>query len=140
VISVDAKKKENIGNYASKGREYAPKKHPVETKMHDFPDAKLGKAIPYGIYDLINNKGFVSVGLDHDTSEFAVNAIRTWWNEMGKAHFPQANRLTITADNGGSNSASCRLWKVELQKLADELGLDITVLHYPPGTSKWNKR
>jgi hypothetical protein len=139
VISVDAKKKENIGNDVSKGREYALKKHPVETKMRDFPNAELGKAIPYGIYDLMNNKGFVSVGIDHDTSEFAVNAIRTWWNEMGKEHFPKATRLTITADSGGSHSASCRLWKVELQKLADELGVDVTVLHYPQGTSKWNK-
>jgi hypothetical protein len=139
VISVDTKKKENLGNYSAKGQEYEPKGHPVETKMHDFPDKEKGKAIPYGIYDLLNNKGFVSVGIDHDTSQFAVNAIRTWWKELGQERFPQATTLTITADSGGSNGYRSRLWKVELQKLADELGLDIIVHHFPPGTSKWNK-
>jgi hypothetical protein len=135
VISVDTKKKENLGNYSAKGREYEPKGQPVETKMHDFPDQEKCKAIPYGIYDLLNNKGFVSVGIDHDTAEFAVNAIRTWWNER----FPQATTLTITADSGGSNSYRAKLWKVELQKFANESGLDIIVHHFPPGTSEWNK-
>jgi hypothetical protein len=139
VISVDAKKKENLGNFSNKGREYQPKRHPVETNMHDFPDKELGKAIPYGIYDWVHNLGFVNVGIDHDTSEFAVNSIRTWWNEMGHEKFPNAKRLLITADSGGSNSSRTHLWKMELQKLANELGIEITVCHFPPGTSKWNK-
>jgi hypothetical protein len=139
VISVDAKKKENLGHFSNKGSEYQPKKHPVETAMHDFPDKELGKAIPYGVYDLIHNLGFVHVGIDHDTAEFAVNSIRMWWKEMGQERFPKAERLLITADSGGSNSIRARLWKIELQKLADEIGLKITVCHFPPGTSKWNK-
>jgi transposase len=139
VISVDTKKKENIGNYSNKGQEYQPKGQPVETKMHDFPDKKKGKAIPYGIYDMINNTGFVNVGVDHDTAEFAVHSIRTWWYEMGKERFPNARTLTITADCGGSNSSHSKLWKVELQKLSNEIGLDIVIHHFPPGTSKWNK-
>lgn len=139
VISVDTKKKENLGNFSNKGGEYEPKGHPVATKTHDFPEKELGKAIPYGIYDLLNNKGFVSVGVDHDTAEFAVNGIRTWWNETGKYRFTNAKKLLITADSGGSNSYRTRLWKVELQKLANELEIEIMVCHFPPGTSKWNK-
>jgi transposase len=139
VISVDAKKKENLGNFSNKGREYQPKKQPVETSMHDFPDKELGKAIPYGVYDLAHNLGFVHVGIDHDTAEFAVNSIRVWWQEMGRECFPKAESLLITADSGGSNSSRARLWKMELQKLANETGLKITVCHFPPGTSKWNK-
>jgi hypothetical protein len=139
VISIDTKKKENIGNFSAKGQEYQPKGQPVETKMHDFPDKKLGKAVPYGIYDLLHNKGFVNVGISSDTAQFAVNSIRVWWNEIGKQRFCNAKQLTITADSGGSNNYRTKLWKVELQKLADELGLDIIVHHFPPGTSKWNK-
>jgi transposase len=139
VISVDTKKKENLGNFSNKGREYQPKRHPVETNMYDFPDKELGKAIPYGVYDLVHNLGFVNVGIDHDTSEFAVNSIRTWWKEMGHEKFPHAKRLLITADSGGSNGRRTHLWKIELQKLANELGIEITVCHFPPGTSKWNK-
>jgi transposase len=139
VISVDTKKKENLGNYSNKGQEYQPKGQPVETNMHDFPDKNKGKAIPYGIYDMVNNMGFVTIGIDHDTAEFAVHSIRTWWKEMGKKRFPKATSLTITADCGGSNSYRTKLWKVELQHLADEFGLDIIVHHFPPGTSKWNQ-
>lgn len=139
VISVDAKKKENLGNFSNKGQEYEPQGKPTETLMHDFPNKKNGQAIPYGIDDLVNNQGFVNVGIDHDTSEFAVNSIRSWWNKLGKTRFPKVTTLTITADCGGSNQYNGRLWKVELQKLANELGLDIIVHHFPPGTSKWNK-
>jgi transposase len=143
VISIDAKKKENLGNYSNKGQEYQPKKHPLEVNMHDFPNKELGKAIPYGIYDLVNNRGFVNVGIDHAVmlwgAEFAVNSIRAWWYELGKERFPKATTLTITADSGGSNSYRTKLWKYELQKLADEVRLDIIVHHFPPGTSKWNK-
>ncbi|MDR2706400.1 MAG: ISAzo13 family transposase [Planctomycetaceae bacterium] len=139
VISIDAKKKENLGNFSNKGQEYEPKGKPTETLMHDFPDKKNGKAIPYGIYDLVNNQGFVNVGIDHNTAEFAVNSIRSWWNQLGKTRFPKATKLTITADCDGSNQYNGRLWKVELQKLANELRLDIIVHHFPPGTSKWNK-
>ena len=139
VISVDTKKKENLGNYSNKGREYRPKKSPLETNMHDFPDAQLGKAIPYGVYDIGRNEGWVNVGINHDTAQFAANSIRRWWTRMGHHRFPNATRLLITADSGGSNGYNRRLWKTELQKLADLMGLNITVCHFPPGTSKWNK-
>ena len=139
VISVDTKKKELVGDYANGGREWQPVGEPEIVNGHDFPDPNMGKAIPYGIYDVTNNEGWVSVGDVADTGQFAVNAIRTWWHTMGSARFPTATRLMITADCGGSNAARARLWKRELRCLADELGLEITVCHYPPGTSKWNK-
>jgi hypothetical protein len=139
VISVDTKKKELVGNFKNGGREWRLRGRPVEVRVHDFLDKKLGKAIPYGVYDLTENAGWVSVGTDHDTAEFAVEAIRRWWRHMGQASYPQAKALLITADGGGSNGARCRLWKMTLQRLADELGLAITVCHFPPGTSKWNK-
>jgi transposase len=139
VISVDTKKKENIGNYSNKGQEYQPKKQPIETNMHDFPDEELGKAIPYGVYDIENNTGFVNVGITSDTAEFAVNSIERWWNEVGVKRFPKAKRLMVTADCGGSNGNRTRLWKTKLQEFCDKYGLDVTVCHYPPGTSKWNK-
>jgi hypothetical protein len=139
VISVDTKKKENLGNFSNKGREWCPKKTPRETNMHDFPDEELGKAIPYGVYDLAKNEGWVSIGITHDTAQFAANSIRRWWTEMGQNRFPKAKRLLITADGGGSNSHRTRLWKVALKELSNELKLDITVCHFPPGTSKWNK-
>lgn len=138
-ISVDTKKKENLGNYKNVGREYAPKKSPIKVKTHDFPDKELGKAIPYGVYDLKQNEGWVSVGVTHDTAEFAVNAIRQWYQQMGKNVYPKMQSLLITADCGGSNSYRTRLWKKELQRLSNELVVAITVCHYPPGTSKWNK-
>jgi Rhodopirellula transposase DDE domain len=139
VISVDTKKKELIGNYKNPGSDYRPRAHPDEVNFHDFPDKELGKAIPYGVYDISANAGWVSVGIDHDTGEFAVNTIRRWWNTMGRERYSQIDELMITADGGGSNASNARLWKVELQKFADETGLFITVCHYPPGTSKWNK-
>jgi hypothetical protein len=139
VISVDTKKKELVGNFKNNGREWRPKGTPDLVNVHDFIDPKLGRAVPYGIYDINNNVGWVSVGTDHDTACFAVNAIRRWWRAMGKKRHPKARRLMITADGGGSNGYRVRLWKVELQKLADELKLPITVCHLPPGTSKWNK-
>jgi hypothetical protein len=138
-ISVDTKKKENIGNYKNNGQEWSKKGKPVEVNMHDFPNKELGKAIPYGVYDLIENKGWVNVGVDHDTAQFAVASIRRWWQNMGRERYPHARELLITADSGGSNSARSRLWKVELQKLADETSLTIYVRHFPRGTSKWNK-
>ena len=138
-ISVDTKKKENIGNYRNKGREYAEKGTPIEVKGHDFIDKKLGKVVPYGIYDIGKNKGWVSVGISADTAQFAVNTIRTWWATNGCQMYPNAKELIITADCGGSNGYRTRLWKIELQKLANELGIEIHVLHFPPGTSKWNK-
>lgn len=138
-ISVDAKKKEPIGNYANKGREYWKKNHPLPVKVYDFIDKTLGKVVPYGIYDIGRNEGFVKVGISADTAEFAVNSIRTWWNVMGRMAYPNAPALFITADGGGSNSSRSRLWKVELQHLANELSMRIHVCHYPPGTSKWNK-
>jgi len=138
-ISIDAKKKENLGNYSNKGREYRPKNSPLETNMHDFPNKKLGKAIPYGVYDIAKNEGWVSVGINHDTAMFAANSIRSWWTEMGHERFPKATRLLITADAGGSNGYRTRLWKVALRKLSNDLQLNITVCHFPPGTSKWNK-
>jgi transposase len=138
-ISVDTKKKELVGNYKNNGKEWRPKGKPREVHGHDFPDKKLGKAAPYGIYDLIKNEGWVNVGVSADTAQFAVESIRRWWKYMGKKRYPQAAELLITADSGGSNSARSRLWKVELQKLATELNLTIKVRHFPPGTSKWNK-
>ena len=139
VVSVDTKKKELVGPYRNGGREWQPKGKPEKVKVHDFPDKSLGKAIPYGVYDMAANTGWVSVGVDHDTAEFAVETIRRWWNRMGSRAYPQAKKLLITADGGGSNGSRCRLWKVELQRLADEIGLSISVCHFPPGTSKWNK-
>jgi transposase len=138
-ISVDAKKKEVLGTKANKGREYRPKGEPLEVDTHDFPDKKLGKAVPYGVYDIAENEALVSVGISSDTAEFAVEAIRRWWYELGQERYPKSHRLLITADSGGSNGHRNRLWKLELQRLADETGMKIEVCHYPPGTSKWNK-
>ena len=139
VISVDTKKKELVGNYKNGGSDYRPKGDPQRVNVHDFVNKELGKAVPYGIYDVAANAGFVSVGITSDTAEFAVEAIRSWLGRMGRQRYPKAQELTITADCGGSNGARVRLWKVELQKLADETGLVLHVHHYPPGTSKWNK-
>jgi transposase len=139
VISVDTKKKELVGEFKNGGREWRPKGLPVKVRVHDFLVPELGRAIPYGVYDLATNSGWVSVGVDHDTSTFAVETIRRWWSSMGSQLYPHAKRLLITADGGGSNGARVRLWKVELQKLADELKMAISVSHFPPGTSKWNK-
>lgn len=139
VVSVDTKKKELVGPFRNGGREWYPKGSPPPVQVHDFPDAELGKAIPYGVYDLRTNAGWVSVGITHDTAEFAVETLRRWWQRMGARVYPQARELLITADGGGSNGVRSRLWKVALQGLADELGLRITVCHFPPGTSKWNK-
>ena len=139
VISVDTKKKELIGDFKNAGREWRPKGEPELVRVHDFKDKQLGKAIPYGVYDIGANQGWVSVGIDHDTAQFAVNSIRGWWRHLGRKRYPDATRLEITADCGGSNGNRVRLWKVELQKLADETGLEIGVCHLPPGTSKWNR-
>jgi len=139
VISVDTKKKELVGDFKNGGREWRPKGQPVPVRVHDFKDPELGKAIPYGVYDLAEDTGWVSVGIDRDTAAFAVNSIRSWWEHLGRDRYPQAKRLTITADCGGSNGNRTRLWKVELQKLADETGFEISVCHFPPGTSKWNR-
>lgn len=139
VISVDCKKKELIGNYKNAGREWEKSYMPQEVKVYDFIDKHLGKAVPYGAYDIAQNTGWVSVGISSDTAQFAVNTIRTWWQQMGKETYPDATKLFITADSGGSNSATGRLWKKELQSFATETGLEINVSHYPPGTSKWNK-
>lgn len=139
VVSVDTKKKELVGEFKNSGQEWQPRGQPRTVKVHDFPDKKLGKAIPYGIYDLANNEGWVSVGTNHDTAEFAAASIGRWWREMGRRRFPHATRLMITADGGGSNSSRSRLWKLALQDLADELALELQVCHFPPGTSKWNK-
>jgi hypothetical protein len=139
VISVDTKKKELIGNFKNGGTDYRPKGNPRRVNGHDFEDKKLGKVVPYGVYDMAANVGFVSVGITSDTAEFAVHSIRCWRERMGRQRYPKARELTITADCGGSNGARVRLWKVELQKLANETGLVIHVHHYPPGTSKWNK-
>lgn len=139
VISVDTKKKELIGNFKNGGSDYRPKGDPHRVKVHDFEDKTLGKVVPYGVYDVGANAGWVSLGITSDTAEFAVNAIRTWIERIGRKRYPQMRELTITADCGGSNGARVRLWKVELQKLADETGLTLRVHHYPPGTSKWNR-
>jgi transposase len=138
-VSVDTKKKEVLGNHKNAGRTYRRKGKPREVDTHDFPDAKLGKAIPYGVYDLANNEAWVSVGIDHDTAEFAVASIAKWWRRMGRKRYPAAKRLLITGDSGGSNSSRSRLWKLELQRFADRAGLIVEVCHFPPGTSKWNK-
>ena len=138
-ISVDAKKRELVGDFKAVGREYEPTGRPVEVRCHDFKDKDLGHAIPYGVYDMKANEGMVSVGVTNDTSAFAVNSIRVWWQHLGKKRYPNAETLTITADGGGSNSSRTRLWKTELQKLANELRIAIRVCHFPPGTSKWNK-
>jgi hypothetical protein len=139
VISVDTKKKELVGRYRNGGAEWRPAGQPEQVKVHDFVDRELGKANPYGVYDLAANTGWVSVGTDHDTAAFAVNTIRSWWNTTGSPTYPGADRLLITADGGGSNGYRTRLWKTELAQLAAETGLTITVCHLPPGTSKWNK-
>ena len=138
-ISVDTKKKELVGDFRNAGREWHPQGEPEKVRVHDFVISGLGRAAPYGIYDIACNAGWVSVGIDHDTAAFAVNAIRTWWISMGRERYANAASLLITADGGGSNGSRVRLWKLELQKLADELGVPVTVCHLPPGTSKWNK-
>jgi hypothetical protein len=138
-LSVDAKKKEVLGNLKNAGQTYRPQGEPRKVKTHDFPDPELGKAVPYGVYDIHGNEAGVSVGVSHDTAEFAVGAIRRWWKKLGRKRYGGAKRVLVTADSGGSNSSRCRLWKVELQKWADETGLIVEVCHYPPGTSKWNK-
>ena len=138
-ISVDTKKKELVGDFKNAGRTWRPQCEPEAVRVHDFPIPEPGKAIPYGVYDIGANSGWVSLGIDHDTGALAVNAIRGWWQEMGRARYPQASRLVITADSGGSNSSRNRLWKTELQRFADETGLTVMVRHLPPGTSKWNR-
>jgi transposase len=139
VISVDTKKKELVGEFKNGGREWHPEGIAPRVKVHDFPDPELGRAVPYGVYDVAGNSAWVSVGVDHDTSSFAVETIRRWWYSMGSERYPNAERLFITADGGGSNGSRVRLWKLELQTLADELGIPVAVSHFPPGTSKWNK-
>jgi transposase len=139
VISVDTKKKELVGEFKNGGQELRPKGMPEKVRVHDFVIPELGRAIPYGVYDLGTNTGWVSVGIDHDTAEFAVETIRRWWRWMGRKHYPQGRRLLITADAGGSNGSRLRLWKTEIQKLADEIQIPISICHFPPGTSKWNK-
>src|SRR3954447_11424952 len=139
VVSVDTKKKELIGDFKNGGAEWQPEGRPEEVRAKDFPDKRLGKGIPYGVYDLTCNNGWVSVGIDHDTAAFATETIRRWWQEMGRPAYPRARELLITADGGGSNGSRNRLWKVCLQRMADDLGLKISVCHFPPGTSKWNK-
>jgi hypothetical protein len=139
VISVDTKKKELVGDFKNAGKEWHPMGQPTEAQVHDFIDKELGKAIPYGVYDIGDNSGWVSVGVDHDTSDFAVDSILSWWKRMGKETYPQAKELLIMADGGGSNSSRTRLWKIACQRLADTTGLRIHISHFPPGTSKWNK-
>ncbi len=138
VISVDTKKKELVGEFKNGGKELRPKGDPQQVRVHDFQDKELGKVAPYGVYDQTLNQGWVNVGIDHDTSAFAVESIRRWWRLMGQEHYPKAKKLYITADSGGSNGSRVRLWKLELQKLSNELGIEIYVSHFPPGTSKWN--
>ena len=139
VISVDTKKKELVGAFKNGGREWQPKGEPEKVKVHDFLDVELGKAIPYGVYDVSEDQGWVSVGIDHDTARFAAEAIVRWWKKMGSKRYGDAKELLITADGGGSNGSRCRLWKVALQELATKLEMPIHVRHFPPGTSKWNK-
>lgn len=139
VVSVDTKKKELLGDFKNAGQQWRPKGDPEKVRVHDFADPELGKAIPYGVYDIANNQGWVSVGIDHDTADFAANTIHRWWNDMGSKRFPRASELLITADGGGSNSSRSRLWKVALQRLAEQLDMKLMVCHFPPGTSKWNK-
>ena len=138
-ISLDTRKKDLVGDFKNGGREYRAKGDPEKVRVHDAPIPEPGRASPYGVYDIADNAGWVSVGIDHDTASFAAGAIRRWWYSMGRARYPNAAKLTITADGGGSNGSRVRLWKLELQALADELGLEITVCHLPPGTSKWNR-
>jgi hypothetical protein len=138
-VSVDTKKKELVGDFKNNGREWHLKGQPPQVRVHDFQDKTLGKVIPYGVYDILNDQGYVSVGTDHDTAQFAAHSIRTWWTQMGCRQFRQADELLITADGGGSNGSRCRLWKLCLQQLADELRIGLVVCHFPPGTSKWNK-
>ena len=138
-ISVDAKKKELVGPFKNGGRELRPQGHPEPVRVHDFVDKELGRATPYGVYDLAQNRGWVTVGIDHDTAEFAVASIARWWQGMGQAAYPNATSLLITADGGGSNASRSRLWKLELQRLANQTGLELRICHLPPGTSKWNK-
>lgn len=138
-ISVDTKKKELVGDFKNSGREWRPKGKPEDVRVHDFQDKLLGKAIPYGVYDIVSNQGWVNVGIDHDTAQFAANSIQRWWTRMGQRRFPKATELLITADGGGSNSHRSRLWKVCLQELANELDMKLHICHFPPGTSKWNK-
>jgi transposase len=139
VVSVDTKKKELVGDFRNPGREWRPEGQPEEVRVHDFKDPELGRAIPYGIYDMTRNDGWVSVGIDHDTAQFACETLRRWWREMGKPVYPKAEELLVTADSGGSNGSRSRLWKVELQGLADAIGVKISACHFPPGTSKWNR-
>ena len=139
VISVDAKKRELVGDFKAVGREFEPKGRPVEVRGHDFKDKQLGHAIPYGVYDLATDEGWVSIGITSDTAQFAVSTIINWWEQLGTHRYPNAQTLTITADSGGSNNPRTRLWRHELQRLADTTGLRIRVCHFPPGTSKWNK-
>jgi hypothetical protein len=139
VISVDTKKQERVGRFKKAGREWHQKKCPEEVLIYDFPSQGIGKAIPYGVYDITHNLGWVSVGIDHDTAEFAVETIRRWWRSMGQKSYPEACRLLITADGGGSNGSRVKLWKTEWQQLANETGLVLSICHFPPGTSKWNK-
>ena len=139
VISIDTKKKELVGNFKNAGQEWQPEGEPEEVDVHDFPNPKLGKAIPYGVYDMIHNEGWVSVGIDHDTAQFAAASIHRWWEKTGAKRFPRARKLMITAAGGGSNGYRTRLWKVALQDLANKLGLTLSVFHFPPGASKWNK-
>jgi len=139
VVSVDTKKKELVGEYKNEGRQWLPAKHPVKVNGHDFPDPDVPRAYPYGVYDVGRNEGFVNVGTDHDTGAFAVASIRGWWRHEGRRLYPKARTLVITADAGGSNGSRLRLWKLELQRLADETKLELSVCHFPPGTSKWNK-
>jgi len=138
-VSVDAKKKELLGDFKNPGREWQPGGDPEPVRLHDFPDKELGKAVPYGVYDLVANEAWVSVGVSHDTAEFAAASIFCWWQQRGARRYPTARRLLLTADGGGSNGVRCRLWKVALQGLADRLGRSISVCHFPPGTNKWNK-
>ena len=139
VVSVDTKKKELVGDFKNGGREWHRRGEPEEVRVHDFIDKTLGKAIPYGVYDVTHNEGWVSVGIDHDTARFATEAVRRWWTKMGSKRYPNAKELLITADGGGSNASRSRLWKTALQMLADRIGLTLHVCHFPPGTSKWNK-
>ena len=139
VISIDAKKKELLGEFKNGGSDYSPQGRPIEVNTHDFEDKELGKVVPYGVYDIGANDGYVSLGIDHDTGQFAVNSVRLWLDRIGRARYLGMSRLMITADGGGSNGSRLRLWKWSLQQLADETGLTIQVCHYPPGTSKWNK-
>ena len=139
VVSVDTKKKELVGSYKNPGKQWLPQGAPLEVKIHDFPDPKVPKAVPYGVYDIGTDQGYIGVGITHDTAEFAVATLRRWWHHLGRQRYPRSRHLLITADAGGSNGYRLKLWKVQLQKMADKTGLIITVCHFPPGTSKWNK-